>query len=384
MGSDIGYGQQTGLFAPHLAEHYDLCLSSFYGLEGARLVWGGIPVLPGIGQDFGNLFLLDHAKSHFGSHKDGLVLTLLDVWVLNPELGKKLDLCCWVPVDHEPCIPAVIGFFKKSGAVPIAMSKFGQEQLKAQGLDALYVPHGVDTNVYKPYDQKKVRQAVGVPKDAFLIGMVAANKGVPSRKGFQQALQAFRIFHQKHPEAILYLHTVADPKIAGGEDIMTMAHMLGISDSVVTAPAYRMMYDPFPAESMAQIYSAMDVLVNPAMGEGFGVPILEAAACGVPSVVTNFSSMPEVSGEAGWQVGCRPYWTPGKSWQAVADVEEIVDALEICYSQSNREREERSQAVRRHALNYGVSKVAEESFLPALEEVHERFGQRAPLEPVVA
>jgi hypothetical protein len=44
-----GYGQQTGLFAPSLAEHYDLAISSFYGLEGSPITWEGIPVFPGIG-----------------------------------------------------------------------------------------------------------------------------------------------------------------------------------------------------------------------------------------------------------------------------------------------------------------------------------------------
>ena len=53
-----GYGQQTGLFAPQLAEQYDLAISSFYGLEGSRIVWNDIPVFPGIGGDFGNDTLL--------------------------------------------------------------------------------------------------------------------------------------------------------------------------------------------------------------------------------------------------------------------------------------------------------------------------------------
>jgi glycosyltransferase involved in cell wall biosynthesis len=367
-----------------VAQHYDLAISAFYALEGARIVWNGIPVFPGMGQDFGNSFLLQHAKDHFGDLRGGIVLTLMDVFVLQSQMCAQTNLAAWVPIDHEPPVPAVTRFFKESGAVPIAMSRFGESQLKDVGLEPLYVPHGVDVQAYKPYDKSEVRKEVGIPKDAFLVGMVAANKGRPSRKGFQQAFEAFRIFRQKHDEAILYLHTCVDPEIAYGEDLDSLAAALGIRESVVVAPRYRMLHDPFPPDVMGQLYSSLDVLLNCSMGEGFGIPVLEANACGVPSVVTNFSAMPEVAGEHAWHVGCRPFWTPGNSWQAVADVPEIVDALEQCYGLSNRQQREISEAARRHALKYSADKVMEEHFLPALAEVEERFEERKPLEAVAA
>lgn len=366
------------MVTPHLAKHHDVAISVFYGLEGAPLVWNGIRCLPGCGQDFGNVFLPQHAKEHFGEVRDGLVVTLLDVWVLDTNMVKGLNAASWVPVDHEPCLPGVVRYFKESGAVPIAMSEFGKQQLEDVGLDPLYCPHAVDTQVLKPYPKADVRKEVGIPEDAFLIGMVAANKGRPSRKGFQQAMEAFRIFHSKHKEAILYLHTTASPQIAAGEDILAIARALGIQDQVVVAPSYRMMYDPLPAESMAQVYSALDVLINCSMGEGFGIPILEAASCGVPAVVTNFSAMPQVAGPAGLPVACRPYWTPGNSWQAVPDVQEMVEALELAYSESAEDKAKRSRVARNHALDYDVKKVVKDRMLPALEMAWERFGDREP------
>jgi hypothetical protein len=59
--SPTGYGNQTALFTPLLAEHYDLTISSFYGLEGSPLDWNGIRVLPGLGGTFGDQTLLEHA-----------------------------------------------------------------------------------------------------------------------------------------------------------------------------------------------------------------------------------------------------------------------------------------------------------------------------------
>lgn len=319
---------------------------------------------------------MGHAFNHFGSLKGGLVLTLQDVWILDREMCSKMNCAAWVPVDHEPIPFGVANFFQASGAVPIAMSRFGEEQLKSVNLDPLYVPHGVDTNVFKPYDREKVREEVGAPKDAFLIGMVAANKGRPSRKGFQQALQAFAIFREKHPEALMYLHTVTAAEYAQGEDILALAKALGVEQHIVTPPSYRMMYDPHPPDTMAQIYSSLDVLVNCSAGEGFGIPILEANACGIPSIVTNFTAMPEVSGPAGWHVGFTPQWTPGKAWWGIASVPEMVQALEVCYGQSEEEKAARAQLARDHALKYDVRTVLEDHWLPALEAVHARMERK--------
>jgi glycosyltransferase involved in cell wall biosynthesis len=133
-----------------------------------------------------------------------------------------------------------------------------------------------------------------------------------------------------------------------------------------------------PASAMAQVYSTMDVLINPSMGEGFGIPVLEAQSCGVPAIVTDFSAMQEVCG-AGWHIGCRPYWTGQNSWQALPDVDDLVEALRHCYSQSRSGREVLSKRAREHALTYDVHRVFEEYWLPALRVIEQRFASQAPV-----
>lgn len=380
-----GYGNQTGLFAPHLADHYELAISAFYGLEGSPIHWEEIPVFPGLGNEYGNAMLPEHARRWFGGdRRGGLVVSLMDVWVMDAKMASSLNMACWCPVDHEPAPPAVVEFFRDSGAVPIAMAKFGQEMLNAAGLDALYVPHGVDTSVYCPQDKEAARREFGFPEDAFVVGMVAANKGRPSRKGFQQALQAFRMVREQHENALLYLHTWMNPAWAQGEDLAGIISALGLpEDSVVAADQYRMACFPYPPKAMARLYSAMDVLLNPALGEGFGIPVLEAQACGTPAIVTNFSAMTEVC-NAGWHVACRPYWTGQNSWQAIPDVEDIAKALKHCHGLSDPAREALSQQAREHALTYDVQRVLYEHMLPALEEASDRFEDRKPVPLAVA
>ena len=52
-------------------------------------------------------------------------------------------------------------------------------------------------------------------------------------------------------------------------------------------------------EDLPLFYSASDVYVQPSIWEGFGLPILEAMACGTPVVSTTAASLPEIVGSAG-------------------------------------------------------------------------------------
>jgi glycosyltransferase involved in cell wall biosynthesis len=54
-----------------------------------------------------------------------------------------------------------------------------------------------------------------------------------------------------------------------------------------------------PQEELPLWYNAADLFVYPAIYEGFGIPPLEAMACGTPVIVSNRSSLPEVVGDAG-------------------------------------------------------------------------------------
>jgi glycosyltransferase involved in cell wall biosynthesis len=368
-----GYGAQTRLLTPKLAEHHEMQISSFYGLEGDRLNWRGIPVIPGLGNEFGNGHLIRNAERFFGAARDGLVVTLMDVWVLDADECARLDMACWCPVDHDPAPPLVTGFFKRSGAIPIAMTRWGQERLAEFG--ALYCPHAVDREVYKPQDQGEIRDRLGASRDAFIVGMVAANKGAPSRKCFAQAIQAFAAFRQKHSDAVLYLQT----DMSGDEDIGAIVESLGIpDDAVMVADQYRINFQPLSPELMALVYNSFDVLLNPSAGEGFGIPIIEAQACGTPAIVTDFSAMSEVCG-AGWKVEHQRRWTGQRAWQAEPDIDGIYSALEDAYALSDDERAKMAHKAREFTTRYDVDHVVTELMLPALATARERHDERRPM-----
>lgn len=373
--SPTGYGVQTDLFATRLAQDFDVAVSAFYGLEGNRLSYKDLPVYPCEGGTYGNESIEPHAKRHFhGDPKAGLVTTLMDVWVLNPKIWKELRVASWVPVDHEPAPPPVVRFFTETDAVPIAMSEFGERMLRAEELEPLYCPHAVDTSVYQPAPQSAARADAGLPKDAFVVGMVAANKG--DRKCFPEALAAFKAFRDRHPgDVVLYLHT--DLQWKEGVKIGGLLERLGYKEGYVyTTARERYLYDPLAPVLMARLYSALSVLLNPSSGEGFGVPILEAAACGTPAIVSDNTAMPEVAPEgASWRVGGQRYWTNRMlSWQMRPNIEELVEALEECYSRSAAAVREQRELARQHAMSYDVEHVYLAHMLPAIQAAAQRLG----------
>lgn len=386
-----GYGSQTAIFAPRLkAIGHDVAISAFYGLHGTGLDYEGLKIYPS-DDEWGNRWTSIMATEHSGTQdpRDVLIITLMDVWVMLPgKLWSQLKMASWVPVDHVPVPIRVFDFFQKQGSIPIAMSRFGEQQLQLAGLDPLYVPHGVVTSKMVPRGQAEARAVCSqgphkIPDDAFVVGMVAANmSNNPSRKGFPQAFQAFAEIRRRHPEALLYLHTELQ---AGrfGLDLRELALATGVPiDSIRYTPPWQL-FKGVDYPLMSWFYSAFDVLLCPSYGEGFGVPIVEAQACGTPVVVNDFSSMPELCG-AGWAVDGDPWYdaTQG-AWFQSANVASIVEALEAAYqAKGTAEADTRSQEAVAFAQTYDADLIVETYWKPVLEQIQIRLAER-DLPPVV-
>lgn len=188
--------------------------------------------------------------------------------------------CPWFPVDMHP-LPRLIREKISQAFRRIVFSKFGLEEVNAAGLDAYYVPHGVNTKVFRPGDRKQLRQQLGFPEDVFLVGMVAANKGNPSRKAFTPQLEAYAAFHKRHPDSLLYLHTSTGERGENsGVNLVEFLNHLGLQPvrDYVFCDQYMNLLG-FPDAHMSALYNAFDVHMLVSMGEGFGIPILEAQAC---------------------------------------------------------------------------------------------------------
>ena len=364
-----GYGNQTKIFTPRLAKLLDkgLSITAFFGVQSGVLNINGIKVYPSFKHPYGQ----DVIGAHAVWDQADAVISLLDIWVVQPE-NIGMPWFPWFPIDHEP-IPANVLAKARQATKGIVMSKFGKRMAEQAGLDVWYVPHAVDTNIFKPLDRQEAREHLKWPQDKFVVGMVAANKGNPSRKAFYEQIAAFAALHANHPDTMLYLHT--DEGTHGGEvvDLVKFINRMGlkIGEDVIFADPY--MYGlGYPDNYMVDAYNAMDVLTNVSLGEGFGIPILEAQACGTPVIVGDWTSMSELC-FAGWKVlkeeAVPVYHDYFDAFQWQATTAAIYDRMEQAYA-AKGDYELRNQA-RRGALPYDADDVTRKYWKPVLKEMEQ-------------
>lgn len=376
-----GYGQQTAQLVQRLkADGHDVAVSAFYGLQGSKLDWNGIPIYPSFIDPYGSDVLIGHAEDHFGGNiKDGLIITLVDAWVLPADQLQEANVAMWVPIDHEPAPAKVLNAVRASGGMAVAMSRHGEQAMKAAGIECEYAPHGIDTDRLAPRDPAEWRGMIKpeIPADWFVAGIVSANKGNPSRKSFEVSFQAFAKHLKKYPESLLYVHSEASGALSG-VNLIELAQACEIpAENVRFSPQYHQSIVGFAPEHMASVFSSFDVLLNPAWGEGFGIPIIEAQACGVPVIVTDWTAMSELCG-AGWKVDGQKHYTIQRSWAKIASVEEVTRALGKAYHRKGRQ----SARARTFALDYDADTVYAEHWRPIIAKWQAKLEGAKP-EPAV-
>lgn len=366
--SQSGYSIQSRLFVPRIKQSgHEVFV--FELANGTRLpsMREGIEILPtGLDPLGGDMFY-----NHVTRKNIHAVISLIDAWGLNKDIMKQFNWFPYTPIDTFPAAPAVLASVKEAKAA-IAMSHYGEEQLKKAGINTLYMPHAIDPTIWHPMDKAKARQAIGIAENKFFVSFVGVNDSNPSRKGIPEMLMAWQIFSTKHPDAILYLHTTKHGRLilgaTQGVDIPRMIEAFHINpDSIKYADEYALQTG-FPTQQMATIAAAADVLLLPTRGEGFGLPVLEYAAVGTPAIVTDFASSPELCFD-GWLLEYEPEWSWQNAIVAKPGIASIVDKLEAAYADRNNPR--RTQACIEGAREYHVDYVFAKYTMPVLKYISE-------------
>jgi glycosyltransferase involved in cell wall biosynthesis len=374
-----GYGQQTAQVTTRLKkEKYEIAIAANYGLEGASTSWntsyGEIPIYARGHENYSNDVIPAHMYDWSNREPDvpNALITLYDVWVFKGKKWADWNVASWVPVDHFPCPAEISKWCAQSFVTPIAMSQYGQSMLNNANVECEYIPHALE-KTFKPtfeittLDKEKIsaRNFIGIGEDKFVVGMNAANKGiVPNRKAFGENLLAFSMFAQKHDDVVLYLHTDY-LGAAGGINLMDLINAVGLQKhqyKFIDPYLYRTALNQ---EIVSATYTAMDVFLGVSMGEGFGIPTIEAQACGTRVIVSDFAASTELVGE-GWLVDCQPYWDPmQRSFFTTPLIPSIVDALEKAYQKGRS----RSQQAIDFALLYDADTIFESHWKPVLNKL---------------
>jgi len=208
-----------------------------------------------------------------------------------------------------------------------------------------YVPHGRGLDLFRPLEgrtaltkamppqsfcdkRNDLRDALGWPRDAFVVLIVAANTEGSNRKAFDAQLSAFCKFAQRRDNreslglesdlrpTFLHVHSMAD----GEMDLARIMEMHGemphrnkfidiagdngktkVYDPniAVQGPRFKITpaakYGRLSEKEMVDMYHAADVTMVGTCAEGFGVPIIEAQLCGCPVITNRTTAMPELT-----------------------------------------------------------------------------------------
>ena len=349
---------------------------AYFGLEGARLDWEGVPVFPRSRHPASQDFMVPLA-AQLGAEA---IVAITDAWVIETQrfAGSDIAYLPWFPCDGEPMdrenARGIIGP-GPSVRLPVATSEHAAAMAREHGItDLRTIPYMVDTDIYCPGDRTAARGGWGIPESAFVVGMVAMNKVAlgTDRKHFEEQIAAFSMLREKHDDAILYLHThvVAPDGVAIQEMLakwkVPAAAVMFTNGMVMTVGA-----DPL---QMADLYRSFDVLTLVSGGEGAGMPLLEAAACGVPSISGEWTAMPEYA-KSGWVLSrdeAQSQMNAGRVSWYTPRIEAIHDRMEKAYSAASGVRADLAKAGRAGALAHSPEAIVDGMWIPALQEAAKR------------
>jgi len=288
-----GYGKVTRNFITRIKYPEEINVVTCGGLStGPFVEWNGIKVYPGLSTDRskGDIYITNlqqlftqNGTTHWVLHNDA--------WAFRNtigQIGPKFPCITYSPVDGGHVSQeeyAALNIAQER----VAMCNYAEREIKRLGLSATNIPHGVDTKIYKPIDRDKARETCTLPKDEFVFGFVGTN--ISKRKGQYEMFEGLKQLWDTGRKFSVVMMTNINGQQSGGYDLYRLADYVGLPRHVLRFPTNAF---AFSEEEMATWYNAFDVMLLLSRGEGFGIPILEAQACGTPVIGQDFSAMTEL------------------------------------------------------------------------------------------
>ncbi|MHA1150994.1 MAG: glycosyltransferase [Promethearchaeota archaeon] len=256
--------------------------------------------------------------------------------------------------------------------VNVAMAKFGETMFKKHNVPNIkFIPHGVDTDKYKPINREEIRTKFGI-NDKFVCGFIGRNQ---TRKMLPYLMRGFAKFSKGKEDVALLLHT--DNMPPGGEgrghviDGLVWKYEKETEQNLFTSKKIMLTEanmdvltrQGIQPENLNDIYNLFDLFVYSTGGEGFGLPGIECQSAGVPIIMSDNTTGPELAGKSGELIKMLKdthgriiglIGTNGVE-NYVPDDEHIKELLEKYYIDWKSGKyllKQMSEAGRKHALTY--------------------------------
>jgi len=222
------------------------------------------------------------------------------------------DVQCSTLEDRSAALKLIMRLLALGSRIPNAIivnSVAGQEVHRRNGYRPrawAQIANGVDTHAFTPRRAARdaLRQALGIPRDSFAIGLIARFHPMKDHRGF---FAAAKILAARRSDAMFVL---AGSRTEASAAIQAMIAAEGLAGRVISLGT---------RHDMASIYPALDmVTLSSAYGEGCPNVLLEAMACGVPCVATDVGDCARIIGDTGEVVQPRDPAALAAAWERLA------------------------------------------------------------------
>jgi glycosyltransferase involved in cell wall biosynthesis len=134
-----------------------------------------------------------------------------------------------------------------------------------------YIPNGVDGRRFHPGEEPSLREELGIPASSRVVGYVGEITAEKNQGALLQAVSSLKEEHDLY--VVLVGDSLKEPRAL--DQTRGQAEALGLGERAVL-PGYR--------RDVERFYRIFDVYAHPSLREGFGVPLIEAMASGVPVI----------------------------------------------------------------------------------------------------
>jgi glycosyltransferase involved in cell wall biosynthesis len=204
---------------------------------------------------------------------------------------NKTQFMLYTPIDAENIKRDFIDMVTEFDHI-VTYTDFGKEQLLIGGMskEIHVVPHGVDSTKFKRMDKASVKKAMKMKENDFIVLNVSRNQ---PRKRLDLFFFIFAEWVKRYnlPETVrVYYHGALQDY---GIDILQWCEYLGIKDRLAISRPDLTPNNGLTDEQMNMVYNSADVFFTTTAAEGWGLPVAEAMAVGVPCVLPAHSALTE-------------------------------------------------------------------------------------------
>jgi len=303
------------------------------------------------------------------------------LWEIENEVREVAPMVYYHVWDNYPYPTFNKPWYDSNDAI-VTISKVTSDivQNVSPAVKEVYLPHAIDTNIFKKIDDEKVLnfkdESIGPTGSEKLVFFW--NNRNARRKMSGSLVYWFKSYLDKvgHDKACLLMHT--DPADPHGQDLVAIIKELDLQQGQILLSRQKV-----PPEHLAMIYNMVDCTINISDAEGFGLATFESLACETPIIVNMTGGLQEqvTNGNDWFGIGIEPASKAVIGSQQVPFIHEdricekdFVDSLIKFTNMTKEERLKLGAAGRKHVLdNYSMENFSKK-WENILEEIYQEFG----------